>query len=168
MNLLQYTVIFLKLNIKRDYSANQLFVNSQTHGVLRYFIAFSLNVYFFQRNFHYYLEPQSQYCRGLSRRKIKSVSDISQNSILEKRTLHKIQYQKNGLFTIFNSVHVHVFRRASHLPPIFLEIKNVPCSCLEVKNKLFPFLEVKSKLCPFSTISRARKSDSCQKSRNAI
>ena len=30
-------------------------------------------------------------------------SDISQSSILEKRTLHEIQYQKNGFFTKFNT-----------------------------------------------------------------
>ena len=33
--------------------------------------------------------------------KLSSFSDISQNSILEKQTLHKIQYRKNGLFTKF-------------------------------------------------------------------
>ena len=92
----------------------------------------------------------------------------SQNSTWEKRTLHKIQYEKNGLFTKFNSVHVYVFRRAPHLPPNFLEVKNAPCPSLEVKNKPFPFLEMKSKPCPFSTFSRVRKSDSCRKSRNAI
>ena len=66
-------------------------------------------------------------------RKLSPFSDISQNSTLEKQTLHKIQYEKNRLFTKFNSVHVYVFWRAPHLPLIFLE----------VKNKLFPFLEVK-------------------------
>ena len=66
-------------------------------------------------------------------------TNSSQNSIWRKRTLHKIQYEKNGLFTKFNSVHIYVFRRAPHLPPIFLEIKNVHCHFLEVKNKPFPF-----------------------------
>ena len=33
--------------------------------------------------------------------KLSPFSGISQNSILKKRTLHKIQYQKNGLFTKF-------------------------------------------------------------------
>ena len=35
--------------------------------------------------------------------KLSSFSDISQNSILEKRTLHKIYYQKNEHFTKFIS-----------------------------------------------------------------
>ena len=35
--------------------------------------------------------------------KLKLFSDISQNSMLEKWTLHKIQYQKNGLFTKFST-----------------------------------------------------------------
>ena len=50
--------------------------------------------------------------RALSRREIESVfehftklnnrkMDSSQNSVPEKRTLHKIQYQKTGLFTKF-------------------------------------------------------------------
>ena len=34
--------------------------------------------------------------------KLSLFSDISQNSILEKQTLHKIQYEKNGLFIKFN------------------------------------------------------------------
>ena len=56
---------------------------------------------------------KSSFTRGLSRRKIESVfrhftkfnlrkTDSSQNSIWEKRTLHKIQYEKNGPFTKFN------------------------------------------------------------------
>ena len=84
---------------------------------------------------------KSSFTRGLSRRKIESVfrhftkfnlrkTDSSQNSIWEKRTLHKIQYEKNGLFTKFNSVHVYVFRRAPHLTPIFLEVKMCPVSFL--------------------------------------
>ena len=92
----------------------------------------------------------------------------SQNTIWGKRTLHKIQYEENGVFTKFNGIHDYVFRRAPHLPPIFLEVKNAPCLFLEVKNKPFPFLEVKSKPSPFSTISRARKPDFCRKSRNVI
>ena len=70
--------------------------------------------------------------RGLSRGKIESVF---------------------GHFAKFNGVHVYVFYRAPHVPPIFLEVKNVPC----------PFLEIKSKPYPFSTISRARKPNSCRK-----
>ena len=68
--------------------------------------------------------------RGLSSGEIESVfglftkfnirkTDFSQNSIWEKRILHKIHCQKNGLFTKFNNVHVNVFRRSPHLPPLF-------------------------------------------------
>ena len=97
--------------------------------------------------------------------KLNPFSDISQNSVWEKRTLHKIQYEENGLFTKFNSVHVYVFWRAPHLPqhPIFLELKNAPCPFLEVKNKPCPFLEVKSKPCPFCAINKVRKPDSGRK-----
>ena len=35
-------------------------------------------------------------------RKLSPFSDISQNSMLEKQTLHKIQYKENELFTKFN------------------------------------------------------------------
>ena len=34
--------------------------------------------------------------------KLSSFSDISQDSLLEKETLHKIQCEKNGLFAKFN------------------------------------------------------------------
>ena len=64
--------------------------------------------------------------------KLNPFSDISQNSTLEKRTLHKIQYEENRLFTKFNSVHVYVFRRALHLAPIFSEVKYKPFTFLEV------------------------------------
>ena len=36
-------------------------------------------------------------------RKLSQFSDISQNSILEKQSFHKIQYENKGLFTKFNS-----------------------------------------------------------------
>ena len=132
-----------------------------------------------QAGFQHSVLTMSSQTRGLSRGKIESVfehftkfnmrkTDSSQNSIWWKRTFHKIQHEKNGLFTKFNSVHVYVFRWAPHLPPIFLEVKNVRCPFLEVKNKPFLFSEVKSKHCLFSTISRARKPDSWRKSRNAI
>ena len=39
--------------------------------------------------------------RGLSRGKLSPFLDISQNSTLEKQTLHKIQYEENRLFTKF-------------------------------------------------------------------
>ena len=115
-----------------------------------------------------YKKKLSQLCKNLSRGGIESVfrnftkfnirkKHFSRNSIWEKRTLHKIhceentlhkiQYKKNGLFTKFNSAHVYIFRRAPHLPPVFLEVKNVPCS----------FLGLKSKPCPFSTISSHSK-----------
>ena len=128
------------------------------------------------------LNCQSFEFRGLSRGKIESVfghftkfnirkTDSSQNSIWEKRTLHKIQYEENGFFTKFNSIHAYVFRRVPHLPPhppIFLEVKNVPCPFLEVRNKPFSFLEVKSKPCSFSSISKVRKLHFCRKLRNVI
>ena len=88
--------------------------------------------------------------RGLSRKKIESVfrhftkcnirkTDSSQNATLEKRTLPKIQYEKNRLFTKFNNVHVMFFGGRRTYPPFFLEVKNVPCPFLEIKNKPFLF-----------------------------
>ena len=127
----------------------------------------------FKSNFYAY-EIFHNTSMGLSMGKIESVfghftkfnirkTDASQNSVWKLRTLHKLQYEENGLFTKFNSVYVY-----GAPIPHFLEIKNAPCPFLEVKNKPFPFLEVKSKPCPFSTISRGRKLDSSRKSRNAI
>ena len=55
-----------------------------------------------------------------------------------QRTLHKIQCEKNRLFTKFNSVHVYVFWRVPHLPYFFLEVKNAPCPFLEIKKKKSP------------------------------
>ena len=121
--------------------------------------------------------------------KLSPFSDISKNSTLEKRTLHKFHYEKNGLFAKFilrktdsspNSIcekrTLHKIQCRSYLlfsegatpTLLFLEVKNVPCLFLEVQSKPFPFLEVQSKPGPFSTISNARKPDFCRKSRNAI
>ena len=57
--------------------------------------------------------PYAGVCLG---GKLSPFSDISQNSTLEKQTLHKIQYEKNRLFTKFNSAHVYDFPRKPHLP----------------------------------------------------
>ena len=69
--------------------------------------------------------------------------DFSQNSISEKRTLHKIQYQKNGLFTKFiigkmdssqNSVYRHEsFYHFLRIPRFFF------CCCLKLfKSQILP------------------------------
>ena len=102
--------------------------------------------------------------RSLSRGKLSTFSDISQNSTLEKWidhefqfeknwTLHKIQCEKNTLFTKFNSVNVFVFRKTA-CPALFFfsEVTDVPCPFLEIKNK-----------CPalFPIINKERKPDSC-------
>ena len=82
-------------------------------------------------------------------------SQNSQNSISEKWTLHKIQYEENGLFTKINmrktdspqnsvskktdslqnliAFMFHVFRRMPQLA-LFLKVTNASRSLLEVKN----------------------------------
>ena len=47
--------------------------------------------------------------------------DISQNSTVEKRTLHQIQYEKNGPFAKFNSAYFLHFSDSA--APCFLEAK---------------------------------------------
>ena len=53
-------------------------------------------------------------------RKLSLFSNISQNSILEKWTLHKIQYRKNRLFTKFN-VQARKFQPFSGISALFLK-----------------------------------------------
>ena len=87
------------------------------------------------------------------RGKFNPFSNISQNSILEKRTFLKIQYEENRLFSKFNKKKMdssqnlilfmfYVFRRMLRLVRRFLEVTNAPC--------------------PFSTISRVKKPDSAK------
>ena len=74
------------------------------------------------------------YNRDLSRGKIESIfehftkfnqrkMDSSQNSTLQKQTLHKIQCQKTGLFTKFNSVQVLHFSGNATPCPSFRSYK---------------------------------------------
>ena len=75
------------------------------------FLQLALIHLFPNRNFHSvsilsaYLYQAKISCRisGICQAgKLSPFLDASQNSIIEKRTLHKIQCQKNGLFTKFN------------------------------------------------------------------
>ena len=63
-----------------------------------------------------YLEWNSNAVGGLGG-KPSLFSDISLNSTLEKQTLHKIQYEENGFFTKFNSVHVYIFTEGTASTP---------------------------------------------------
>ena len=111
--------------------------------------------------------------------KLGPFSGISQNSTLEKRTIFKIQYEKNRFFTkinmrkidsLQNSIwgkwviieiqyeknrfftkfnSIHVFWRVPHLPIFILEVKNAPCLFLEVKNKPFSFFRSEKKALSF-------------------
>ena len=73
-------------------------------------------------NFDYKNYHITGVCLG---RKLSQFLDISQNSTLEKLTLHKIQYEKNGLATKFYGVHVSCFSENASPCPFF---RNQKCS----------------------------------------
>ena len=115
--------------------------------------------------FRHFCQCTMKTARGLSRGKIESVfghftkfnirkTDSSQNSIWEKWTIHKIQYEQNEFFTKFNmrraassqnpirekwTLMFYVFRGRRTQPNFFLEFTDAPWSFLEVKSKPSPF-----------------------------